>query len=114
MVTGGKLVLLSQNVSADGTITSSAKSLNPGDKNLILTTKVSNRTDGSYALEIEHSPDGVNWLSLGTVSGLAADGIAITRISDSSFHILRAKLTASAVTTGADVECSISFTHSRL
>ena len=116
MVTGSKLILLSQAVAADGTVTGSAASLQSGSKALILLTTVSNYTDGSYALEVEHSPDGVNWASLGTVSGVAANGIAFTRVpeTDHAFHIFRAKLTASGVTTGATVECSIMSTPNRL
>lgn len=114
MVTGSKQVLLSGAITANGTTTSAASSLQSGSKNLILLTTVSNHTDGSYALEIEHSPDGTNWFSLGTVAAQAADGASFTRITDSSFHIFRAKLTASGVTTGATVECSIMHTPNRL
>lgn len=114
MVTGSKKVLLSQSISANGVTTSEASELSPGSKNLILLTTVSNYTDGLYALEVEHSPDGVNWESYGTVSAATAAGIELTRVSTSSFHLFRAKLTASAVITGADVECSIMFTPNRL
>lgn len=114
MVTGSKKVLLSQSISANGVTTGEAFELSPGSKNLILLTTVSNYTDGSYAVEIEHSPDGVNWESYGTVAAQAADGIELTRIADTAFHLFRAKLTASAVTTGATVECSIMFTPNRL
>lgn len=114
MVTGSKQVLLSEAIAANGLTTSKASGLQPGSKNLILLTTVSNYTDGSYALEIEHSPDGQNWFSLGTVATLSAAGAAFTRITDSCFHLFRAKLTASAVTSGADVECSIAHTPNRL
>jgi len=115
MVTGSKLVLIPQStVDTDTATTGDAFSLTPGSSNLILVTEVSDRTDGTYALEVEHSPDGVNWLSLGTVAGILANGIAITRITDSAFHLFRAILTSTVTTDGADVSCYISFTPNRL
>lgn len=114
MVTGSKQVLISEDIAANGNTTSNAVEIQPGSKNLILLTTVSNRTDGTYALDIEHSPDGVNWISLGTVAGLSLNGMAFTRVTDSSFHLFRAVLTSSAVTIGATLECSIMYTPNRL
>jgi hypothetical protein len=114
MVTGSSEVFINQAVTADGDILSANKSLPAGSKNLILLTKVSDFTDGSYVLEIEHSPDGVNFASYGVVPAQAADGISYLEIDDSAFHIFRAKLTSSGVTVGASVQCSVQFTPNRL
>ena len=113
MVTGSKQVLLSEAISANGTTTTSSSALPPGSKNLILLLTISDHTAGSFDLTVEHSPDGINWETLGTVATASADGIEFTRITDSSFHLFRAVLIASGGA-NATVECAIAHTPNRL
>jgi hypothetical protein len=112
MISGQKNVAISENISGNGTTTSDNFSLPSGSDGLILQCVASNRNDGSFTAELEHSPDGVNFKSAGITAALAADGLEFIRLDDSLFHIMRIKLVASAVTTGADLLCALSY-HNR-
>ena len=101
MVLGQKLVGFNETIASNGTFYK--KGSVQKSEELILVLKVEDRTDGTYNLELEHSPDGDNWASLGSTAALSANGMVFLRISLSSFHIFRFKLTSSAVTSGAKV-----------
>lgn len=114
MVTGSNEVFIDESVSSDGSIISDIKALPPGSKGLLVSCIVSNRVDGSYQIALEHSPDGVNFAPISSTALLSADGIEHFEITTSTFHIFRATLTSSSVTSGADVKCLISYTPNKL
>lgn len=113
MISGNKTIYLDQTIDSNTTTVGETITLPNGAINLIILCKVSNRTDGTYTLTIEHSPDGENYDILDSVSAISADGIEYERVTVSSFHKLRASLLSSGVTTGADVECSIHYARDK-
>lgn len=109
MVTGEKRVGINSTITANGTTTADF-SLQMGARSLIVCCEASNLTDGSYTVKLQHSPDGVTFEDVGSATAaLTADGFKIVRISETTLPILRLELTASAVTTGADIICSVYF-----
>lgn len=113
MVAGSKIVGISQDIDSNDTFEAKFALMN-GAKNLILLLKVENYADGTYNLELEHSPDGSNFDSLGSTAALSADGIAYLRITDSAFESFKVKMTSSGVTSGAKIEASLFYTDNRL
>lgn len=105
MVLGQKAIGFSQAVEADGTFYSSV-SIQKSEQ-LILVLQVSDRVDGTYNLELEHSPDGVSYKSLGSVTALSADGMETLAITVPTFHLFRFKLVSSSVTDGAFIKAFV-------
>jgi len=65
--------------------------------------KLENTAGAAVAGTIQHSPDGENWETLVTFSGLAADGIETNEISAFIYPRVRANLTVAGGS--ADVSC---------
>jgi len=106
------LVLLSESIGTNTTTVGETKNLNNYSVDLIAACKVSNRADGTYTLTIQHSPDGINWLTLDACAAISANGIVIKEISATPLQYVKASLlSASIVTTGADVECKLWFSN---
>lgn len=94
-------------ISSNTTTVSTAQCLSNKATGLIITSQVSNRTDGTYTTTVEHSPDGTNWFTLGSTAAQSANGMVILRITDACFQNLRASILSSAVTTGAKVSVRV-------
>lgn len=105
MILGQKAIGISQAITADGVLQSSV-SIQKSEQ-LILVLQVENRIDGTYTLELEHSPDGVSFKSLGSLTPLSANGMEILNITVPTFHIFRFKLTSASVTSGATVKAFV-------
>lgn len=113
MVSGSKEVAISQAIGTNDTFSGSF-SLPNGNKGLMLLLKSNDFTDGSYTAELFHSPDGVNFASLGSTAALTAAGMQFLAISASSFHVFRIDVTSTGVTTGATIEAALCHTPNRL
>lgn len=113
MVSGSKLVGISKEIDANG-VEEAIVGVMTGAKNLILLLEVSDYVDGSYDLELFHSPNGTDFKSLGSVTTLSAAGFEHLAISVSTFETFKLKLTSSGVTSGANVKASIVYTANRL
>lgn len=78
---------------------------------LIITSTVSNRTDGTFTVTVQHSPDGTNWFTLGATAAQSSNGMVITLVTQNVFHNVRASILSAAVTAGAEVEVRLYFSH---
>ena len=115
MVSGSKQVAISQLIDSDVITTSSSFSLENGAKGLILVCKSDSYTDGSFTAELEESPDGTAWFSLGSAPALAAAGAQLFKVTASStFHVFRIKITSTGTTSGAELEAALHYTPNRL
>lgn len=96
-------------ITANGATTSAPlKNIDRYFEDLILVLEVSSRTDGTYTAKLQHSPDGTNWLDAKALSTpLSANGVSIEAVDVPVFDCLRIVVTASSVTTGADVSAYI-------
>lgn len=100
-------LLPSQTIDSDTTTASDTVAL-PGDaKEIIGVIEVSSRTDGTYTLTIQHSPDGTNWVDLDSASALSANGIETVSVTSTTpvFHLVRASVVSASTTSGATVQC---------
>jgi hypothetical protein len=113
MVAGSKQVGIHKAITANGT-EEATTSLMSGAKNLILLIEVSDYTDGSYDLELFHSPNGSDFESLGSCPTISAAGFAKFEVSGAVFETFKLELTSSLVTSGATIKASIMYTANRL
>jgi len=113
MVAGSKLVAFNELIDSNDTF-EFKDALANGSKNLILLLHVRDYVDGTYNLELLHSPDGSSFDTLGSTAALSANGFAYLRITDSTFSSFKLKLVSSGVTSGAKVEASLAYTDNRL
>jgi len=111
MASTQNVVLLNESIISSTTTLGDSLSLSNYNVDLIAACTISNRVDGTYTLTVEHSPDGVNWLTLDSCAAISANGIVIKEISASSLYYVRASLLSGSVTTGADVECKLWFSN---
>lgn len=107
------ILLPSTAITADGTTSGSTIELPSFAQDFIATCEVSGRTDGTYTLTVQHSPDNVNWFTLDAVAAISSNIMAIKAVSGSSFVFVRASLLAASVTTGATVKCMLHFGSSK-
>ncbi len=75
--------------------------------------EVSDRTDGTYTLTLQHSADGIIWHTLKAASAQSANGQELAVVDSTPMHLIRASLVSGSVTTGADVECYIMYSDKR-
>lgn len=114
MSVGNKQILLeAQVVAADGTTKGSTIDLPPFAKDFIVACEVSSRTDGTYTLTVEHSPDGTNWFTLGAVAAISSNIMSIKVVTTQSFHHVRSSLLAASTTSGATIECTIWYQNTK-
>jgi hypothetical protein len=115
MVSGSKQVAFSQLIDSDTTTISPLFSLENGAKGLILVCKSDSYTDGSFTAELEESPDGITWFSLGSASALSSASAQMLKIADGpKFHVFRIKVVSTGTISGADIEASLHYTPNRL
>ena len=74
---------------------------------MILVSKVSNRTDGTYTVTLQHSRDSITWHDVVTLSAQSADGEVIDTSLGNLFEFIRAKVVAATVTTGATLDVRV-------
>jgi len=103
------LSLLNEVIDTDTTTKGEALSLNSYAVDLIATCEVSDRTDGTYTLTIEHSPDGTNWFTLDSVAAISSEIMSIKATSNSCFQYVRASVLSASTTDGATVTCKLWF-----
>ena len=97
-------------ISGDGDTLSNLFALPRSAEGAYLEFNVSSRTDGSYVLTLQHSPDGTNWYDVQAMGAVTADGQTLLKITETDiFYKTRLKVTASAVTTGATVNAVIHY-----
>ena len=94
-----------QSLSAN--LTTDSETLSQGDGDLIALLKLENAAGANISMDIEHSPDGVNWLTLDSVAALTADGVGIQRITNTAFPKVRAQVNVAAGS--ADVTAQLWF-----
>lgn len=109
MASVGKLELL------DGSNLSSSaagekKSLDNGFVDLVGWLKAENAAGLTLDVVIQHSADGENWSTLGTLPQLTANGVSEVQITNSAFPNVRANVT---ITGSADVTCAIYYRNAR-
>jgi hypothetical protein len=93
--------------SLNANATSEAKNTEMGQLDFIAMLKLANTAGATVAGDIEHSPDGINWLVLDSFTGLAADGVELVEITGFVLPRVRANLTVSGGS--ADVTCALWF-----
>lgn len=113
MVAGSKQVAVSKTISLNG-VEEAVTSLMSGAKNILLVIEISNYVDGSYVLELSHSPNGSDYEVLGSCAALAANGFEKFIVSGPTFETFKLKVTSSTVTSGADIKASLIYTSNRL
>lgn len=113
MVAGSKQTAIFQDITANGD-TEAITALMSGAKNIFLLLEVSNYTDGSYVLELSHSPDMINYEVITTTAAQSADGFKYIRLTLSTFETFKLKVTSSGVTSGATIKASLVYTANRL
>jgi hypothetical protein len=97
-------------IDADTTTLGSTKSLPQTAIELIITSEVSGRTDGTFTVTVQHSPDGTNWFTLGAVAAQSANGMGIALVTQNCFHLVRASVLSASTTDGANI--SVRLYHS--
>lgn len=91
-------------ITADGTYLSDPKNVEQDSNQFVLATVVASRTDGSYITTLQHSVDGgTTWADVDSTSAQAANGAVTKSVTANVISIIRLKIVASAVTTGATV-----------
>jgi hypothetical protein len=107
MAAGNHVELSSSAITTNTTTLSTGKSIPLMATELIIASTVSARTDGTYTVTVEHSPDGTNWFTLGATAAQSANGTVITAITVNCFHIVRASILSAAVVSGATVNVKL-------
>lgn len=108
MAAGNNVHLMSaQLIDSDATTVTAVKSIPIGAVELIITSTVSGRTDGTFTTTVQHSPDGVNWFTLGATAAQSADGMVILAVTVNCFHIVRASVLSATTTDGANVDVKL-------
>lgn len=102
-------LLSEQSITSDTTTVSASQSIGNRACELIITSEVSSRTDGTYTTTIQHSPDGTNWFTLDSTAAQSANGMVIKSVSGNVFQNIRASIVSSSVTTGADLSVKVWF-----
>ena len=91
-------------IATDTTTTGSTFQVPVHANQLIAISKVSSRTDGTYTVTIQHSPDGTNWHTWKAGSAQSADGsVLIYDQTIPNFVYVRASILSASTTTGATV-----------
>jgi len=85
--------------------TSDTKLTEEKQLDFIAMLKLENTAGATVGGVIEHSPDGDNWQTIATFTGLNADGIELVEITAFVLPRVRANLTVAGGT--ADVTCSL-------
>jgi len=107
MAANGRLELLNENLTANKT--GERKSLPSVTVDHVAILIVENNTGSTIAGDIEHSPDGTNWLVLDSFTGGATDPyVEVVDIGNTPLGSVRANLTV-AGGAGADVKCEIRY-----
>ena len=96
-------------IASSTTTLSEAKSVGNKATELILTSEISERVDGTYTTTLQHSPDGISWFTLDSCSAQSANGMVIKSISTHCFQNLRASILSSGVTDGAKITVKLWF-----
>lgn len=113
MASGNRLeVYPSTTIATDTTTTGETILLNSLADKIIIVSTVSSRTDGTYTVTLEHSPDGENWFTYAATAAQSANSMVIANHSTLGtpiFHYVRASILSASTTTGADVEVEVYF-----
>jgi hypothetical protein len=103
-------------IATDTTTVSDGIHLHAHAQELILVSTVSSRTDGTFTVTLQHSPDGTNWTNVLDDGGSAvstgaqsADGIAYQQVlkNVAIFPHVRASILSASTTSGATVEVDL-------
>jgi hypothetical protein len=95
-------------ITGNGTSTSDPKDIGAYSTGLVLTGRLSNFTDGSYVVTLQHSIDGGStWVDVTSMTALAAAGGGYKSVTDYVISLVRLKVVASTVTTGATIDARI-------
>jgi hypothetical protein len=104
-------------IGSDTTTVGEAFHLHAHAKEIIIESVVSSRTDGTFTLTLQHSPDGINWTNVLMSDGSTAFATAAQSADGREYKYLlqdapiyphvRASILSSAVTTGATVEVNL-------
>lgn len=98
-------------IDSDATTVGSTKSLAQTSIELIITSEVSGRVDGTFTTTVQHSPDGINWFTLGATAAQSADGMVIGLVTQNCFHNVRASILSASTTDGANVSVRLYYSY---
>lgn len=98
-----------ETINSDTTTLSSVKSIGNKATEFIMTSEVSNRTDGTFTSSLEHSPDGISWFPLDSCTAQSVNGMVIKQISVNAFQNIRASILSASVTSGAQISIKLWF-----
>jgi len=97
-----------QSITADGTYVSDAKDIEQYSIHLVLAAITTDLTDGSYVVTLQHTPDaGTNWVDVDSLTAITTEKAATKSIADHVISIIRLKVVATSVTTGATVNAKL-------
>jgi hypothetical protein len=91
-------------IDSDTTTLGSTKSIPHTATEIIITSEVIARTDGTFTVTVQHSPDGTNWFTLGAAAAQSANGMVIALVTQNCFHNVRASVASTSTTDGASVK----------
>lgn len=95
-------------INSDTTTVASTRTIPITADEIMAISTVSNRTDGTYTVTIQHSPDGTNWYTWKAGSAQSANGAVL--IYDTTipiFPYVRASILSASTTTGAKVKVEL-------
>lgn len=101
-------------ITTDTTTNSDSRILPVHAQEVIAISTVSSRTDGTYTVTIQHSPDGTNWYTWKAGAAQSANGAVL--IYDQTipiFPYVRASILSASTTCGATVEVKLYFGNQR-
>lgn len=111
MSAGYNRTLFNSAIAASATIEASGVDFQSFASDLILVSTVSSRTDGTYTVTLQESPDNITWFDVDSCAAQSANGTVIKKITVNTFSFMRAKIVSDAVTDGAVVHVRLYYNH---
>lgn len=110
MASVNSLVLINENVAADGS--SAKKSVEIGHTDFLAHLEITNEALTTIDVDVEHSPDGINWYVLGSFPQASANGTALIQLSTPSVHVLP-NVRATMDVTGGNADVKVTLWYDR-
>ena len=106
MASVNSLVLIDENVAASAA--GDKKSVEVGHTDFLAHIEVTNWNATTLDVNIEHSPDGVNWYVLKSFTQAAGNTTELVQITNSNVHVLpNVRVDSTLVGTDADVKVTL-------
>lgn len=101
------------NITSNTTVVGTSKGINNYAMELIASSEVVSRVDGSYTVTIQHSPNGISWFTLVTIGAQSSVRIDIQQTTNFCLPFVRASITSTTVTTGATLSVKLYYKNQK-